>query len=718
MQLYCSYIHRGHCSLIFGAADGGSLADLLKGKPNVPQLEVSQVLLGLADLASAIDSLHNFTYDSLNGLNLQLTGCHHDLAPRNILIKDGTFLLIDFGLSTLRNPDEDSLTTFKEVRGSYIAPECQIPIEGHELRSEKINRASDVWSFGCILSEILIHIMLGPAGVEDFRKQRLVSVTSDIEWYRFHLGPGRPNPAVDTMLKKLQEGNEPYAVQMVDLIRWMLSMDPSHRPKSTQTLMALRGISILHLSTSVETAWRELCDKDPSADHVLGQFTFAGWLFAIKRLLAQTIRKEVDNIGFNFPDGIVQGLKASLQLLSASAAETSGANHQRQPLLRKQNRDLLNYLPPFYRAIAERNLIDQISDDDNITQILPRPLIDQTINSDIGILIATRRLVALDEKGSLISNRDITLNQRDITVVKDICLHSLAKLDPGSEPIFVEWLKYREPMIDEAHGKELRNRMEAIATLLNASQIPGTLRCRGIFHEVSRRSFGFAYTFPMAAAKPYTLFDLLSMKDKKTRDKRFRPLLELRFKLAFDVCECIQTLHEVGWLHRNVHSMNILFLPPEGARDFQIAQKPWMLGLGASRENRTGTFTQGHDEVGQLRNYHHPAFLSGERYREQFDYYSVGMVLLEIGLWDTLSELTSSNRFKGLTDDQFKKEVVSTRIPKLGIAMGSVYMKATQWCLDRAGGMEQGEEVDIDRDGPCLEFKRNVVDRIARLPEC
>ncbi|KAM6513271.1 hypothetical protein FALCPG4_015714 [Fusarium falciforme] len=136
--------------------------------------------------------MHNFTSEAMD---LSLSGCHHDLAPRNILIHGETFLLADFGLSTFRNAEEDSLTTFKEVRGSYIAPESQVLRNGH-VDSEKISRPSDIWSFGCILSEVLTHMVLGPAGVKQFRDKRKIQVTPEIEWFRFHKGPETPNSEV------------------------------------------------------------------------------------------------------------------------------------------------------------------------------------------------------------------------------------------------------------------------------------------------------------------------------------------------------------------------------------------------------------------------------------------------------------------------------------------------------------------------------------------
>jgi serine/threonine protein kinase len=275
IQLYCAYIYRKRYNLIFSLADGGSLKDLLNGK-NTKGPKDSQLLLALAELASAIDALHNFTSEALD---LKLSGCHHDLAPRNILIHKDTFLLADFGLSSLRNADEDSLTLFKDVSGSYLAPKCQVLQDGHFITS-KISRASNIWSFGCILSEVLTYMKCGPDGVDQFRKQRITNVTSDVTWFKFHRGPKRPNPAIEPWLDKLQASGELYYVRMISLIRKMLSMDSKERPHSAKVLMALRGIWIVTFGHSIQLALDSICKARSTVDYILNQMRFRGCVTA------------------------------------------------------------------------------------------------------------------------------------------------------------------------------------------------------------------------------------------------------------------------------------------------------------------------------------------------------------------------------------------------------------------------------------------------------
>jgi hypothetical protein len=133
------------------------------------------------------------------------------------------------------------------------------------------------------------------------------------------------------------------------------------------------------------------------------------------------------------------------------------------------------------------------------------------------------------------------------------------------------------------------------------------------------------------------------------------------------------------------------------------------VGFAGGRENHLDAFTHGPDENPHLQIYQHPRHLQGqERYREEFDYYSIGILLLEIGLWSTLSKILDSGRFKDMSLEGIRRNIIATRVPQLGVAMGRRYMEATQACLE-GGFPAEGT------DACYTAFKNRVMDQIPRI---
>jgi len=125
------------------------------------------MLVALAKLASAVGNVHDI---DVKELSLSRIGCHYDLKPDNILIDGTDFIIADFGLTRFNESNEDSATQFKIGRGYCLAPECQDLDDGFERH--EIHKSSDIWAFGYTIASFISYIVLGPKGVEDFKRKR------------------------------------------------------------------------------------------------------------------------------------------------------------------------------------------------------------------------------------------------------------------------------------------------------------------------------------------------------------------------------------------------------------------------------------------------------------------------------------------------------------------------------------------------------------------
>ncbi|KAF2469937.1 kinase-like protein [Lindgomyces ingoldianus] len=230
VPLLTSYIHAAKFNLIFPLADA-SLESLLSGTATIPAITHEALWKQLLGITSALDSLHNFTYKKHDILDLEMIGYHHDLKPQNVLIKDGVFLLADFGLARLKDPVSQSGTIHKHGALTYGAPETL----GNSSRSGRsVGRALDIWSWGCILIEVITLELMSPMGVAQFRQNRTTNTAMRSDAF-FH-SAGNLKPEVEIWIDMLRDSpiTDKYRFRWLvkstlDLVKTMLASDPKRR---------------------------------------------------------------------------------------------------------------------------------------------------------------------------------------------------------------------------------------------------------------------------------------------------------------------------------------------------------------------------------------------------------------------------------------------------------------------------------------------------------
>jgi hypothetical protein len=282
-----------------------------------------------------------------------------------------------------------------------------------------------------------------------------------------------------------------------------------------------------------------------------------------------------------------------------------------------------------------------------------------------------------------------------------------------SRPVWVEWRKYGKHGADEHTVGQICGRTARIAELLSQEKPESfrTLECSSFFHEPRRAAFGLVFEIPpstLAGDSPQPT-DLHQLIETAVGDPDSCPDLDDRFKLASTLAASLLELHTVGWLHKNLTTSSVAFFPKTGAQR-QLIREPFLVGFNHSRPDEPFAFTSGLTDS-TFRHYQHPTYLKdGCGYRPEFDYYSLGIILMEIGFWRPLSKII--NRLTGSFEDR-RQQLLTHRVPQLRQYMGREYCEAVRCCIrSDFGRPEFDHQKGMSSKELLLQFGERVVGRL------
>src|SRR6266536_374401 len=154
-------------------------------------------------------------------------------------------------------------------------------------------------------------------------------------------------------------------------------------------------------------------------------------------------------------------------------------------------------------------------------------------------------------------------------------------------------------------------------------------------------------------------------------------------------------------MRKSISVYNIVCFAPRNSSAVEWIQNPHIIGFNHSHPDEPAAFTQCPDRSSEHKEYQHPSYIeSKERYRPEYDYYSLGIVLLEIGLWKSFAEMIPPMDIGG------REAFLEKRMPILGHSMGVKFCDAVRACLDWKS--EEGPaQTSTSR---YLDFERLVID--------
>lgn len=292
----------------------------------------------------------------------------------------------------------------------------------------------------------------------------------------------------------------------------------------------------------------------------------------------------------------------------------------------------------------------------------------------------------------------------------------------GTAPLIIEWRYYSTKIATESLSTlDIRIHMLAMQ-LRQSSTLPdiSVLNCLGHFRDERNHRYGMVFEYPKDGSKttPVSLRDRL-MDDHR---RRLRRDLDDRFRVARILVTTIYRLFSVRWFHKNISSNNVLFF--ENNTNPNTLGTPYICGFEFARRDAQFEVSEKfpslyHEAYAatEQRLYWHPDRMmatvkesqgkgselpstSSPRYQREYDTYSLGVLLLEIGLWCPISRIFKDCK----TDDLlvFVAEIKKRYVLELRGRMGKVYAEVVNRCLNGdfgcANAGNKAEQSDLDAD--------------------
>ncbi|KAK0644064.1 hypothetical protein B0T16DRAFT_377950 [Cercophora newfieldiana] len=251
----------------------------------------------------------------------------------------------------------------------------------------------------------------------------------------------------------------------------------------------------------------------------------------------------------------------------------------------------------------------------------------------------------------------------------------------------------------------------------------GLLSCKGFVTEhdtsgaVPNVLFTLVFRTPPGLVHPRTLREILTT-------TTLPDSLTDRLNIAQALAKSVSYVHTFGFVHKNVRpEAYVCFTTPGTGASATGGQSVYLVGFENFRREEGRTHKTGDDAV-ERNLYRHPSRQGSsprEDYIMQHDIYSLGVCLLEVGLWKSFVEYPELGGVPTLADcfgisetgsqaaDQLKEFgeelLLSLARKELRQCMGTKYAEIVETCLTclDADNADFGDETEFeDEDGICV----------------
>ncbi|NOY93479.1 MAG: serine/threonine protein kinase [Deltaproteobacteria bacterium] len=192
--------------------EGRSLRDVLKTVIRSERRIPVQVCVRIAaQVAAGLHAAHELRDGAGRALNL----VHRDVSPQNIIVGfDGVSRLTDFGIAKVWGASTQTRTGVLKGKKGYTSPE--------QLRLERVDRRSDLFSLGIVLFETLSGRRLYSGDYDTVIQSILYDPPPDIGELRRDI-PSALSELLFRLLAKDREHRPPLAAEVVDSLQDVLA---------------------------------------------------------------------------------------------------------------------------------------------------------------------------------------------------------------------------------------------------------------------------------------------------------------------------------------------------------------------------------------------------------------------------------------------------------------------------------------------------------------
>lgn len=260
----------------------------------------------------------------------------------------------------------------------------------------------------------------------------------------------------------------------------------------------------------------------------------------------------------------------------------------------------------------------------------------------------------------------------------------------------------------------------------------GLLKCKGFVAEsvpaglAEHLSLTLVFREPPGSLNPTSLRNILVNTSTVTSTT-------LRLEIARDLARSISYVHTFGFVHKNVRPESVLIFDRANGQ----GKSAFLVGFENFRRDEGWTQRRG-DDAPDKNLYRHPSrqgFNPGDDYEMRHDIYSLGVCLLEIGLWDSFVEYNPTTMVRNLSqllappsekDKKFLSESGQVQARDLFIAlarsrlpgaMGDRYAEIVHTCLTclDADNEDFGDEKAFEDENGILVGARYIEKVLLRL---